>query len=100
MKTQTVTFNDLNPSYTYSVDSSPDATYATADMSDVSLQEFFARPVRIRQFDWGTGTTLTQTFEPWADFFNNKRVINRINNYSMMRAKLHVKFVINGNGFH
>jgi hypothetical protein len=32
-------------------------------------------------------------------YFDNPRVINRIANYNLLKAKLHVKVVINGNGF-
>jgi len=40
------------------------------------------------------------SFNPWNLFFSNKRVVNRINNYARMRANLHVRFIINGNGFY
>jgi hypothetical protein len=64
------------------------------------LDEFFSRPLRIQSYDWAVGATLYQRFNPWQDYFENVRVINRIANYKLMRAKLHLKFTINGNAFH
>jgi hypothetical protein len=70
--------------------------------SDTSLEAFFRRPLLIREFSWVPGNVipLFEDFNPWADFFTNPRVINRITNYNLMRCKLHVKFMINGNGFY
>jgi hypothetical protein len=41
-----------------------------------------------------------EKFNPWTLFFTDARVINRISNYNLLRAKLHVKFLINGNSLH
>lgn len=95
-----MSFRDQNPGYDYHIPSDPDPTFGTADQGDCSLQEFFSRPIKIQSFSWGTGTTLFEKFNPWKNFFENPRVINRITNYNLLRAKLCVKFVINGNGFH
>lgn len=78
----------------------PDPTFNTADTNDSSLENFFSRPVKIRSYDWGTGTNLFETFNPWQDFWENPRVINRITNYNLLRCKMKVRFVLNGNGFH
>lgn len=72
----------------------------TADTDDDHLENFFSRPLKIQSYDWGTGTNLFETFNPWQDFFENPRVINRVTNYNLLRCKLHVKFMLNGNGFH
>jgi hypothetical protein len=90
----------MDPGFSYEVPSSPDATFAVADSTDDSLQNFFSRPIKTQSYSWGTGTNLFETFNPWQDYFENSRVINRISNYHLLRCKLHVKFVINGNGFH
>jgi len=82
------------------VPSNPDATFDIAENDDADLQNFFSRPVRIWIKEWGTGTTLDETIDPWSSFFDNPRVENRIANYNMLRCKLHVKVIINGNGFH
>jgi hypothetical protein len=99
-KSEMVTFKDQSPAYSYTVPSNPDATFDVAHNDDADLQNFFSRPVRIWKGEWGTGTTLDETIDPWSLFFDNKRVENRIANYNLLRCKLHVKVIINGNGFH
>ncbi len=94
-----VKFSDQLESFEYRVDSVIDETRKITDMNDATLQQFFNRPVKITSFNWGTGTTFYQNFNPWKLFFENPRVVNRIANFSLMRAKLHIKIVINGNGF-
>lgn len=71
-----------------------------ADRNDDDLGNFFSRPIKIQSYSWAVGQTLFERFNPWQDYFENARVINRIANFGLMRATLHVKFVINGNGFH
>jgi hypothetical protein len=95
-----VSFKDQNPSYCYEVNNIVDATYKNVDNSDADLGNFFARPVKIQSFNWATSTTLFEKFNPWKDYFENPRVINRISNFALLRAKLHLKIMINGNGFH
>lgn len=100
LKTANVTFSDQNPSYEYQVGNTMDPTRGTTDMSDASLGEFFARPVKIATYSWAIGQPLFEEFNPWTLFFTNPRVINRISNFNLLRCKLNVKIVINGNGFH
>jgi hypothetical protein len=95
-----VAFKDATSTWEYKVDSNPDYTFGICDSDDADLGNFFSRPVKIQSYSWGTGTTLFENFRPWADYFNNPRVLNRVSNYNLLRAKLHLKFVINGNGFH
>lgn len=81
--------------------SDPDPSYGSADMSDATLGDFFKRPLKIADLDWSTlDGNFFETFNPWSLYFENPRVINRINNFYNLRSKLHLKFVINGNGFH
>lgn len=97
--TQNILFRDQNPSYTYAVDYVDDPTRAMQDTDDATLDNFFSRPLKISEEGWGTGTVLGYDFNPWQLYFNNPRVINRLTNYNLMRAKLHLKIMINGNGF-
>ncbi len=99
-QSQILAFNDQNAGWDYHVPSELDSTYGQADNSDDSLQQFFSRPVKIRSFNWGTGTRLFESFNPWQLFWENPRNINRISNYNLLRCKMCLKIVINGNGFH
>lgn len=70
--------------------------------SDSSMANFFERPVLTQTYTWtpGQATPFAANMNPWADYFSNKRVINRLSNYSQLNCKLHVKMMINGNGFY
>jgi len=98
---ENVSFIDQNPAWEYTVGSEPDPSFGTADKSDADLGDFFKRPLKIASFDWATTNgNFFETIDPWSLYFENPRVVNRITNYNNLRCKLHVKFVINGNGFH
>jgi len=99
-KKEIVTFSDQNTGFLYDVPSPLESTYTLADNNEDSLQSFFSRPIKIKSFGWGTTTQLYETFNPWQDFWENPRVINRIANYNLLRCTMKLKFVLNGNGFH
>lgn len=101
---ENVTFNDAHPGYKQGVSSYMDEVRLAALNDDATLDGFFSRPIRIRSLEWAVaadpGGLLYLRFNPWQDYFENLRVINRISNYKLLSAKLHVKFTINGNAFH
>ena len=99
MRNQNITFSDEDYSYMYDIDGRVDPTRRLQDTDDASLENFFSRPIKISEEEWGTGTTLSYSVDPWELYWQNKRVINRISNYKLLRATMHVKVVINGNGF-
>lgn len=101
MSSEILEFTDQNPSYGYTIDSQPDATYGQADMEDVSLAKFLSRPVLIQSFDWSTDAPqIYERFNPWENFFEEPRIANRIAHYSLLRAKLKIRVLVNGNQFH
>jgi hypothetical protein len=98
---ENVHFIDQNPAWDYTVDSQPDPTFGTADMNDADLGDFFKRPLEIASYNWATtNDSFFKRFNPWELYFENARVANRINNFNNLRAKLRLKIIINGNGFH
>ena len=98
--TQNVQFNDTSPGLNYTVASEYDDMRDASLSQDATLDEFFSRPIKLDTFSWGVGSTLFEEFDPWSLYFENVRVINRIANYKLMRAKLHIRVTINGNAFH
>lgn len=98
--TQNVEFLDHAGFYKVDPSGQLDETFKLQDSDDLPLSEFFKRPIRIYATGWGVGLPLAQTFDPWSAYFDNPRVVNRISNYKLLRAKLHVKFVLNGNPFY
>jgi hypothetical protein len=98
-RSQNIRFSDQREHYTYHVESEIDETRKGQDSNDAELGNFFSRPIKIREIEWGTGTTMFDSFNPWTLYFENPRVANRIANYHLLRCKLCIKVVINGNGF-
>jgi hypothetical protein len=93
-------WSDKMPGSLYEVHSDPDSTFRSAQLYDASLANFLSRPLKIREIDFPYNLAFQNNFNPWAEFLTNPRVINRITNFNLLRGKLHLKVVINGNGFH
>lgn len=93
-------FADQPGQWDCEVTSSPDRTFNYGHTDDAALSDFFSRPIKIYSADWVVGTSFVARLDPWSLFFENKRVINRINNYNLLRCKLKIKIVINGTAFH
>lgn len=98
-KVQNVRFYDETLPYETIIHSYVDETRTSQDTHDASLENFFNRPIVINETEWSVGANLFYQFDPWSLYFENPRVSNRIANFSLLRCKLHVKFIINGNGF-
>ena len=96
---ENVQFSDQHDPYIYDVESFVDPTRRLQDTSDATLENFFKRPIKIHEFEWGVGTSLGLTIDPWSLYWDNPRVSNRISNYNLLRTNLKVKVIINGNGF-
>jgi hypothetical protein len=97
---QNVEFMDANPAFDYTVDGADDPTRGCADSSDATLGSFLERPILIGEFSWAPGVGFSQSFDPWSLFYNDSRNVNRLANFNLLRSRLCVKFVINGNGFY
>jgi hypothetical protein len=100
MKSENVRFSDQYNGPTTTIEGRDDKTRSVTDTTDTELANFFARPIKIEEFPWSVGGSLNATFNPWTLYFSNKRVENRITTYNLIRAKLHMKIVVNGNGFY
>lgn len=100
MMKQTLGSAEEYTGYTYDVGSYRDSTRYAAQQDDAQLQDFFCRPIKVLEIPWAVGSDIFLQFNPWSDFFQNPRVINRLSNYNVMRSDLRVKFLITGNGFH
>lgn len=92
---------DSETDHVLEIPNQPDATFSMTEIGDNSLGEFFSRPILIQSFSWVPNVPFSGTlFDPWYLFFTNPRVSNRLNNYNLARAKMHVKVMINGNAFY
>jgi hypothetical protein len=93
-------FSDQEEGFATTIDGTPDPIRSMTDTHDTDLNDFFKRPIKVASYTWAVGTDLDHTINPWVLFFQNKRVTNRMSNFYLMRSDLHVKIVINGNGFY
>lgn len=97
---QNVQFSDQTEQWVYAIDNQLDDVNPTADTNDATLANFFSRPVKIKTQDWSVNGAFHTVINPWSLYFGDKRVVNRICNFNLLRAKLHVRILVNGNGFH
>lgn len=98
--TGTMVFSDTDSNVINTICGEMDSTrYLAANAAD-GMAAFLSRPLLVQTITVAVGASTFVEFNPWKRFLDNKRVVNRINNYNNLRAKLHVKFLINGNGFY
>lgn len=101
-KVQNVTFDDGEEEdpYMVEIDSIVDPLRHLQDTDDASLGNFFSRPIKVFEQDWTTSGSFLFSFDPWTAFWESTRVENRLANFKLLRCKMHIKVLINGNAFH
>lgn len=77
-----------------------DSTRLQASTKNTELGDFLSRPLRIGSHNLTNGFYLDVQFNPWHDFLSNTTVMNKLQNYSLIRGTMHVKFLINGGPFY
>lgn len=82
------------------ISTSIDSTRLQASIKNTELSDFLSRPVRIGSHNLTNGFFMDVQFNPWHDFLSNATVINKLQNYSLIRGTMHVKFLINGGPFY
>lgn len=92
-------FMDLTPQPEVQIPSQYEGTSLIGEYHDVELNNFMSRPIRIANISWAYATNVNGTLDPWSLFFNDTRVKNRLAYYNLLKCKLCVKFVVNGNAF-
>lgn len=100
MKSQNVRFSDQYNGPMTTIAGRRDPVRGMTDTQDATLENFFSRPIKILEQRWTVGASVNQLIDPWALYFDNARVQNRITTFNLMRADLHLKIVVNGNGFY
>lgn len=98
---QSVSFQDggLSTAVAYDGSMANETDFNASD--EVGMGKFLERPVKIASLVWTPQVVFTGlTINPWTLFLENKRVINRINNFFTLTGQLRVKIVINGNPFY
>lgn len=99
--TQKITaFADEDAGWTNEIGSSYDATMDLANNNDGALGQFLERPIRADVNEWLVNQPLFYKVNPWKLFCENEFVRDKIQNYELLRMKLHARFVISGTQFH
>jgi hypothetical protein len=92
-------FQDIKSTYMVDMGGNDDPTRGLHREDAATYEDFFKRPVKIYQEEWGTGNVLSGEVAPFFAYFTDKRVANRISNFNLLKADLHIKVMVNGNGF-
>lgn len=65
------------------------------------LGNFLSRPVEIDSYNWtGASTGVVRDLHPWTLYFSDPAVKRKLDNYKLLRCKLHLKFVVNASPFY
>eukprot|EP00997_Jenningsia_sp_PLL12_P012111 NODE_9_length_4797_cov_77.447767_g8_i0.p1 GENE.NODE_9_length_4797_cov_77.447767_g8_i0~~NODE_9_length_4797_cov_77.447767_g8_i0.p1 ORF type:complete len:828 (+),score=1.44 NODE_9_length_4797_cov_77.447767_g8_i0:2067-4550(+) len=99
-KEQLVEFAHASPGWSNDVVAGNDSSMMYGESVDTSLAAFLERPLKIFQTTWTLNSTLGGSFDPWSLFLEDPNVADKIRRYAFIRSKIHVKVVINGNGFY
>lgn len=67
---------------------------------DSTLASFLERPTLISTLTWSLGGNIDTTISPWSLYFNTAAIKNKLENYAYIRAKLHIKIMINASPFY
>lgn len=97
---QNVMFDDEYNPFLHTSSVPYDSVRTLLDSDQADLNNFFSRPIKIAHYSWAVGSPIAETINPWDEYFSNRRVSNRLNNYKLFRGKMCVKIVVNGNSFY
>jgi len=65
------------------------------------LSDFLSRPVLLATLSWAVGGSILSDLDPFQLYMvANQAVVNRLVNYAYVKADMHVKVVVNSNGFY
>eukprot|EP00918_Siedleckia_nematoides_P004273 GHVU01009544.1.p1 GENE.GHVU01009544.1~~GHVU01009544.1.p1 ORF type:complete len:827 (+),score=34.07 GHVU01009544.1:583-3063(+) len=81
-------------------DSISDPTFDHGAVEGLALGDFLSRPVLIETKEWGVGTQLADTLDPWTAFLTNTSIKSKIENYGLLRMKLKVKLILSASPFY
>lgn len=97
-----IVFHDANLSQRITFGDFTDDTFSHDTETTASLANFLERPVKISSFTWDLNDLgfTTPNIKPWALYFNHPVVKRKLENFSRLQAKLHLKFVINATPFY
>lgn len=97
---QQMMFADDREGHSVIIPSAVDEIRQARDEVYARYENFFSRPLKLNAYKWQVGGTLFADINPWDDYLSNPVIVNRINNFKLMRATLCFKVVVSGTPFH
>jgi len=95
---QTILFADQTPGFDYDATQNYDPSFLT-DTADLDLNKWLSRPRVIKRYEWDANAIGSfAAFDPWAEFWDLTK--DKWSTFGRIRHKLHIKVLINGNGFY
>lgn len=77
-----------------------DLTRNDALNPEADLGAFLNRPVQLTRLEWQKGSTLEANIRPWFEYLTHPTIVKKLQNYSWISGKLHIKVQINGGPFY
>ena len=99
LKTQTTRFADAVPGPSLEYKPTDDDTFNDGQDYDVSLQEFFSRPIVVHSGVWPLGAVPDVDEPVWFNYFNNAQIKDKINHFNLLQCQLHLKVVVTGSSY-
>lgn len=91
-------FDSTTPNIT-TLPSLSDSSFQEGYTPDLTLAEWFKRPVKIKTYNWIEGTSIFDEFDPWSLYFSNSEILAKLKGFSRMQATLHIKLTVNASPY-
>jgi len=97
---QQMMFADDREGHSVIIPSAVDEVRSARDEVYAKFENFFSRPLKLNAYKWQVGGELWADINPWDDYLSNPIIVNRINNFKLLRGTLCFKVVVSGTPFH
>lgn len=77
-----------------------DETFDVATSEGSEIGDFFHRPLKIYDFSWEPFAPLSTEIDLFKEYVTNKRVVNRLTNYSFLSGTMCIRIACNGSPYH
>lgn len=93
-------FQIRDGAFTNGMDFHQDETFDTLASEGSQIGDFFHRPLKIYDVDWESLNGPSIDLDLVREYFSNKRVVNRVNNYAYITGTMCVRIACNGSPYH
>lgn len=93
-------FADDREGHKVIIPSAVDDVRSIRDEKFARFENFFERPLKLNAYKWQVGGTLFADINPWDDYLEHPVIVNRINNFKLLRGTMCFKIIVSGTPFH